>query len=501
MPGVRAVRVFATVILLLFVATPLLHPPITVPKAHAVTRTFTLYAYLSGWNFSKPSGANPTITVSQGDTISFTLINKDPYAHLLLIDFDANGVTSDCSGSSQDKCSGNLGPGSSGSISPFVVTAAPGQYSYYCRYHSPAYMVGTLIVQGGPDYGVSSSPSALTILQGTNENSTISVTSLAGFSGQVGLSATTPPSWSPPFFSANPVTVSAGMTSTSKLTIYTPSTASPGSYTVTVTAHNSTTSHSTDIAVTIPVPDFSIAPSSTFLTINSGSPGTDPLTISAIYGFSGTVSLAATVPLGRATVTLSPPSVTLSSTTTSGSSTLTISSALGSFNTTVTATSGSTSHSIKVLVNGPDFTVTVSPTSLSVNEGSSATLTVTLSGVSGFSGTVSLSAVSSPSNGAPPISLSSATLMVPSSGTVTSILTVTTSSSGAYSAQISTGNYTITLNATMGSLSHVETIPLTVTSSSFGVGLLTNPFVIGGIVAAIVVVGVAAYVLTRRPKK
>jgi hypothetical protein len=39
-------------------------------KVQATTTNITLYANLSGWNYSKPSGGNPTITVTQGDTIS-----------------------------------------------------------------------------------------------------------------------------------------------------------------------------------------------------------------------------------------------------------------------------------------------------------------------------------------------------------------------------------------------------------------------------------------------
>lgn len=127
------------------------------------------------------------------------------------------------------------------------------------------------------------------------------------------------------------------------------------------------------------------------------------------------------------------------------------------------------------------------------------TLVVTLSGVNGFSGLVSLSA--NPSNGGLTTSLSSNTLQVPATGTVTSTLTVTASSSGAYSTAISLGSYYITLNATMGSLSRSVSIPLTVTSPSFGAGILTSPLFIGGIVGTIAVVGVAAYVLSRRAKR
>lgn len=121
-------------------------------------------------------------------------------------------------------------------------------------------------------------------------------------------------------------------------------------------------------------------------------------------------------------------------------------------------------------------------------------LTVSLSGLNGFSGAVSLSA--NPSNGGLSASLSTNTLQVHATGTAYSTLTVTASGSGASTA-VSPGSYTITLNATMGSLSHTVSIPLTVTMS-FGAGFLANPLFIGGIIGTVVIVGVGAYALSRR---
>jgi hypothetical protein len=98
------------------------------------------------------------------------------------------------------------------------------------------------------------------------------------------------------------------------------------------------------------------------------------------------------------------------------------------------------------------------------------------------------------------VTVSPTNIQVPSSGSVSATLTVTATSSGAYSTPISPGSYTITLNATMSSLSHIKTIPLTVTSPSSGAGILTSPIIIGGIAAAIAVVAGIVYVLRRRPK-
>src|SRR2546426_12038081 len=67
-------------------------------KVEAKTTNFTLYANYFGWNSSEASGPNPTITVTQGDTISFHFI-EDPadayyYPHLFLLDID-NTTTTD----------------------------------------------------------------------------------------------------------------------------------------------------------------------------------------------------------------------------------------------------------------------------------------------------------------------------------------------------------------------------------------------------------------------
>ena len=355
-----------------------------IPKVHAVSHSVKLTGTsYSGWNGTNPG---PTITVTQGDSVSMTLVSGDGAPHTFTIDVDKDGVipNPNCA---MDKCSPSF---TTTTPYPFTVDFGPGTYTYYCSVHLNS-MVGTFIVQ-----------------------------------------------------------------------------------------------------------DFTVSASPTSLTVNSGISGTSTITVAGSNGFSGTVSIAATAASGRATVTPSPTSVMLSSTTTSATSILTVSSALGTFNVTVTATSGATAHSTQVMVNGPDFTITTNSSTVSVNQGSSATLNVTLTSIHGFSGSVVLSALSS--SGGPPVTVSPTSLPVPSSGSVSATLTVTASASGAYSTPVSTGSYTITLNATMGSLSHIKTIPLTVTSPSSGAGILTSPIVIGGIVAAIAVVAGIVYVLRRRPK-
>src|SRR2546427_572632 len=361
----------------------------SIPKAHAVSRSIKLTgASYTGWNGTNPG---PPITVTRGDSVSMSLVSGDGAPHTFIVDVDKDGVIPNPT-CSIDKCSPQF---STSTPYPFVVDFGPGTFTYYCSIHLTM-MVGAFIVS---DFGVSSSPSSLTIPQGSNANSTVSIMSLNNYAGAVTLSATPPTSWPPPFFGVNPVPISSGMTSTSKLTIYVPPGTSQGPYSVTVTASDSFISHSTNVAVNVPAPSFTVSASPATLTINSGSSGTSTITVAGSYGFSGSVALLAF-----------------------------------------------------------------------------------------------------PSMGGPPVTVSPTNLQVPSSGSVSATLTVIASSSGAYSTPISPGSYTITLNATMGSLSHTETIPLTVTSPSSGVGILASPIVIGGIVAAIAVVAGTVYVLRHRPK-
>jgi len=107
-----------------------------------------------------------------------------------------------------------------------------------------------------------------------------------------------------------------------------------------------------------PPPDFGTAANPSSLSIKLGSSGTSSIGLSSLYGFSGNVSLTASISssglvLVWPTVSLNPTSVALTSGG-SGTSTLTVSTSLlttlGTYTVTVTATSGSITHSTTVTV-------------------------------------------------------------------------------------------------------------------------------------------------------
>src|SRR5712692_505598 len=207
-----------------------------------------------------------------------------------------------------------------------------------------------------PDFSISSSPSSFSLAQGASGSSTITLTSAGGFAGTISLSPSVSPSGPTVSVSPTSVTLTAGSSGTSSLNITTQPTTPIGSYTVTVSGTSNATSHSTTVQVTVgSTPDFSISGSPSSMTLSQRSTGTFNIVLTSVNGFSGTVSLSASVSSSGPRMSFSQNSVNLTSGA-SGSSTLNVrilnKTQLGTYTITVTGTNGSLSHSIT-------FTVTV----------------------------------------------------------------------------------------------------------------------------------------------
>jgi hypothetical protein len=94
--------------------------------------------------------------------------------------------------------------------------------------------------------------------------------------------------------------------------------------------------------VTVNVVDFTLTASPTSATVNTGSPATSNITVQAVGGFTGTVTLSVTTNSTNLACTLTPTSIAGGS----GSSTLSCSSTIeGNYLANVTGSSGSLSHS------------------------------------------------------------------------------------------------------------------------------------------------------------
>jgi len=121
---------------------------------------------------------------------------------------------------------------------------------------------------------------------------------------------------------------------------------------------------------------------------------------------------------------------------------------------TVTAASGGVSGTASVTVTSPppDFSFTVTPPSTSVKRGGTATYTITITKLNGFTGAITFSLGGKPSGSTVTFSPN------PTTATTTTVtLTVKTATS------TTRKTYTLTINGVSGSLSHSQTVTLTVT--------------------------------------
>jgi subtilase family serine protease len=302
-----------------------------------------------------------------------------------------------------------------------------------------------LTVNPAPSFTLGASPSSLTVVQGTSGTSTIAVTGQNGFTGSVTLAATGLSSGVTAAFATNPTTGSSVLTLTAS------STATVGTATVTITGTSGSLTASTTVALTInPAPSFTLSDSPGSLTVVQGKSGTSTVTVTAVNGFTGSVTLAASgLPSGvtaafgtNPTTGSSVLTLTASSTATVGTATITIKGTSGSLTATTT---------LSLTIPAPSFTLTDSPGSLTVVQGKSGTSTVTVTAVNGFTGSVTLAASGLPSG------VTAAFGTNPTTGS--SVLTLTASSTA------TVGTATITIKGTSGSLTATTTLSLTVTAA------------------------------------
>lgn len=279
---------------------------------------------------------------------------------------------------------------------------------------------------GQPDFKISAtgfSPTPVTV--GSAATSTIVVSPLNGFNGNVGLSC---PTVSGITCSLSSTSISGG-SGTSILT-FTPS-CCPDILPITVTGVSGNISRSAALTLIVDTtytsPDFEIsASSSSPATIAPGNSATSTVSIAAIDGFNSAVYLGCTVPnLSGLTCSLNPSSV-MPSGSSSAPATLTINApagaALGSQAIEIYGTSGSTVYGTGVVVTvTPDFSVTSasgSPTSQTITAGQTASFGLAFAPLGGFTGTVNLSCAITPAvTPAPTCGLSSSSVQISGSGT------------------------------------------------------------------------------------
>src|SRR5262249_34398381 len=164
------------------------------------------------------------------------------------------------------------------------------------------------------------------------------------------------------------------------------------------------------------------------VTVKLGRSATSTISVTAFGGFSSDVALSVSGLPSGVTADLNPASFSAPG---SGTSTFTFSASTtapgGTSTVTVTAGGGGITHTINIALTvdaSPDFFATVSPASVSVVQGSSASATVTGVVVGGFAGDISLSICCTPAGVTSHFDLNS----IPSPGSGSTTLTFTANS-------------------------------------------------------------------------
>ncbi len=217
-------------------------------------------------------------------------------------------------------------------------------------------------------------------------------------------------------------------------------------------------------------PAFTLAASPTAVSVAQGSSGSSTISTTVSGGFNSAIALSAAGQPAGVTVSFSPTSIAAPG---SGSSTMTINVAsgttAGTSTITVTGTGGGITHTATVTLTvtatgTPAFTISASPSAVSIAKGAagSSTISTTISG--GFNSAIALSASGQPSGVT--VSLSPTSIAAPGSGSSTMTINVASTATA--------GTSTITVTGTGGGITHTATVTLTVTGGTV-TQLLGNP--------------------------
>ena len=354
-----------------------------------------------------------------------------------------------------------------------------------------------------PDFTISVTPGSQSVIVGSGTAYTASTVATGGFTGTVNLSVTGLPAGATAAFSPASVTGSGSST----LNLTTSSTTPIGAYTLTIAGTSGNLSHTANATLTV-------TGSSTTITFDDISPASRVLTgqyPTGIIDWGSGTSWYLSGPWGLFTTQ----SVSFTSGRTSANFTFLSNSGLaglqayngGSASATVTIscsgqpnvqaslaagtvrtinTGWATPCSIVTLATtnfdntnfdnlvtftaspaAPDFSLSATPGSRSVVQGSSTSYTATVSALNAFNGVTSFSVTGLPSGANGTFSPTSVT------GSGSSTLNVTTSST------TPTGSYTVTMTGTSGSLSHSASVTLVVNATPPVTGDLVAAFGFG----------------------
>jgi len=309
------------------------------------------------------------------------------------------------------------------------------------------------------NFTISASPSSLTIGQSGFGTSTITITISGGFNSGIALSASgMPPGVAVSF---RPPIIGPPGAGTSTMTIQVIRIALPGTYPFTVTGTSGTgIKQSTTVILTVVAqsqPNFTMVPIPASVSIAQGGQGSSTIYITTGGGFNSPISLSASgIPTGT-TVGLNPQTLPAPG---EGSSLMTVNvgsnTPVGTYPLLVTGNGGgvqqTTVVTLTVTTNGPDFSISASPSSLNIAQGNQGTTTITTTISGGFNSSISLSASGTPMG----MMVTFNPQTIPAPGNGSSLMTIVVSR------LVPAGNYPLTVTGTGGGIKHSTTVTVTV---------------------------------------
>jgi hypothetical protein len=417
-----------------------------------------------------------TLSIVQGanGTVNLTLTRGGGFTEAVAVTVEGApaGVTATAAPAS-------IATGSTSSVITIAAggTAAPGTYNLTVRATGTGVTAKTapvaLTVTAAPvqNYSLAVAPSPVSVPQGANGTTTVTITRTGGFAGAVGLAATGLPTGVTAAFSPQSV---PGNTNTSTLTLTAAANATVGTSTVTVTGTATGPGEKTatfQLNVTaVTAGSYTIAVTPATVPVVQGATATANVALTRTGGFAGAVTFAVEgLPTGvtgafnPANTTTDASALTLTAAanaTVGGPTTVTVKgTAQGQADKTATFQLNVTAAPVG------GFTIALAPTTLPVQQGGTGTSTVTITRTNGFAGAVTLTATGLP-NGV------TAAFNPPAPTTNTSTLTLTASPTATVG-----GPTTVTVRGNSGTLTEqTATLALTVTAATGGSGNTTWEF-------------------------
>ncbi len=352
-----------------------------------------------------------------------------------------------------------------------AATATPGTNSIVVRASGTgvtaqtATIAFTVTSAAVANFALTATPASLSVTAGQGGTSAIALTRSGGFTGNVQFSLVGAPAGVTGVFAPNPTNTNA-----STLTLSTTAAAVPGTYNLTVLGQGTLpgftalTDRTTAITLTVAAPPgLTVSLGAPTVSVAAGANATNSVSITRIGGFTGDVTLALENAPAGVTGTFAPATIGAAASTSTLTLTLAANTAVGSYTLTVRAigtgvTAQTATFALNVTAAPPVQGYTLAASSVTAQQGTTGTSTVSIARTGNFAGTVNLAVSGLPSGVTASFNPAAAT------GTSSALSLVV--SSGA-----AVGSYTATVTGTATGLSNVTTsVPLTITAANTGGG-------------------------------